>query len=196
MADTDATMREQPVWDLPTRLFHWALVASVSAGWLIGENMSFANIQWHFYLGYATGGLLVFRLIWGVIGPPSARLSALVPSPAALAAYLRDLPKREPTGAAGHAPLGALASLALLTTLSVQVVSGLLSESDDFFTEGPLAAYASSAVIRSAGAVHHTASEVLLYLVGLHVAAIAFYALWKRENLVRAMITGRKPVRR
>lgn len=193
-ASSDLT--EAPVWDLPTRLFHWALVACVSAGWLIGENMAFSTIQWHFYLGYTTGGLLVFRLIWGIVGPPSARLSALVPSPAALIAYIRDLPKREPSGARGHAPLGALAALALLTALSVQVVAGLFSESDDFFTEGPLADFASSEMVRFAGAVHSWTAEILMWLVIAHVSALVFYAVWKRENLVRAMITGKKIVRR
>lgn len=187
---------ERRVWDIPTRLFHWALVACVTVGWVLGDNMSFANIDWHFYLGYATGGLIVFRLIWGIVGPPHARLSALLPPPREVIAYLRRVTRREPSGVAGHNPLGGLSVLALLVTLAVQVVSGLFSESDDFFTSAPLADTVPNSMVLLANEVHTISSDVLLWLVGLHVAALLFYLVWKRENLIRPMITGIKTVRR
>lgn len=184
------------MWDLPTRLFHWALVGCVTAGWLLGENMSFSNIDWHFWLGYATGGLIVFRLVWGIIGPPHARLKLLFPPPRAVIAYLAHAHKRQPSGVAGHNPLGALSVLALLATLSVQVVTGLFSDSDDFFTSAPLSGYASRDLVLLANEIHEISSQILLGLVALHVAALIFYLIWKRENLIRPMVTGIKKVRR
>ncbi len=191
-----SSLEETRVWDLPTRLFHWLLVLSVSAGWLIGNNLSFNNIQWHLYLGYCTGGLIVFRIIWGFIGPPSARLSALFASPRSVILYLSSLSRRTPSGVPGHNPLGSWAVLAMLATLIVQVSTGLFSESDDFFTEGPLSSYASAGFIRFCNNIHEISSNVLAGLVLLHVAVLIFYLIWKRENLIRPMITGIKLVKR
>jgi len=184
------------VWDIPTRLFHWALVISVTIGWLLGENMSFSNINWHFWLGYTTGGLIVFRLIWGIIGPPHARLSTLFPSPREIRTYLSHVLERRPSGVAGHNPLGALSVLALLATLTLQVVTGLFSESDDFFSSGPLADTVPNSFVLLANEVHEASSGILITLIGLHVGALLFYLIWKRENLIRPMITGIKKVRR
>ena len=192
----DADYENKRVWDIPTRLFHWALVVCVVAGWLLGENMTFGNINWHFWLGYTTGGLLVFRMIWGFIGPPHARFSALLPAPASVRAYLGHVMERRPSGVPGHNPLGALSVLALLTTLTVQVMTGLMSESDDFFSGGPLAPMIPDSMVRAANEIHEISSTVLLWLVGLHIAALVFYLVWKRENLIRPMVTGIKKVRR
>ena len=192
----DADFVKERVWDLPTRLFHWLLVISVSAGWYLGDNMSFTTIEWHILLGYATGGLIAFRIVWGFIGPPSARLSALVPKPTEVVRYLRHVAKREPSGVPGHNPLGSLAVLALLATLTVQVSTGLFAESDDYFDSGPLAPYVDNAVVLFCNNIHAISSDVLLGLVALHIAALVFYLVWKRENLIAAMITGAKLVRR
>jgi len=194
---TDQTdFSESRVWDLPTRIFHWLLVGCVATGWWLGDHLSFDNIQWHFYLGYVTGGLIAFRLFWGITGPPSARLRALVPTPRTVAGYVRNLPKREPSGVAGHNPLGALAVLAILSILCVQTITGLFAASDDLFTAGPLSFMASDPVVRLVNLAHKISSKVLLGLVILHIAALAFYLIWKRENLIRPMITGLKIVRR
>ncbi|MGB1025826.1 MAG: cytochrome b/b6 domain-containing protein [Rhodospirillaceae bacterium] len=191
---TDPAFGTARIWDLPTRAFHWLLVGSVCVGWWLGDNLSFTNIDWHFYLGYLTGGLLLFRILWGFVGPKPSRFSALFFSPGAILAYARRIGKRSPSGIAGHNPLGALSVLALLATLSVQVVTGLLSDSDDFFTSGPLAAYVDSSVTQQANAIHEISATVLLVLVGAHVTALVFYLVWKRENLIRPMITGSKLV--
>jgi len=184
------------IWDVPTRLFHWALVGTVLTGLYLGEYRDFSTIQLHFYFGYATGGLLVFRLLWGIIGPAHARLGALFPSPRALVAYLRTLFARRPSGTPGHNPVGALSVLAMLAALSVQVVTGLCSEDDGLFSEGPLAAYLNGSTVLTMTAVHYWSSRVVMALIVLHLAAILFYRLWKREDLVTAMITGWKTVRR
>lgn len=191
-----SNLTEERVWDLPTRLFHWALVASVTAGWFLGEFRTFSTINWHFYLGYTTGGLILFRLVWGIIGPPPARLKALFPSPSAVITYIRHLRTREPSALNGHSPLGSLAVLALLASLTVQVTTGLFAEDDSLFSEGPLSYLLDSKAVQFSNAIHGVNSDILAGLVGLHVAALMFYLVWKRENLIRPMITGWKAVRR
>lgn len=187
---------KERVWDIPTRVFHWVLVLTVCTGWWLGDNLSFSNIDWHFYLGYTTGGLVVFRVLWGFIGPQSSRFSALFFRPGDVIAYLKNVPRRKPSGVAGHNPIGSLSVLALLLTLTVQVSTGLFAEADDLFSSGPLSNLVSSSTVQLANAIHEISAKVLLVLVGLHVAAVLFYLLWKGENLISAMITGRKVVKR
>lgn len=188
-------LRRERVWDLVTRLWHWALALAVVLGWSFGEFMSFSTIQWHFYCGYAVLGLLAFRMLWGLVGPAPVRLRALVPRPSALAAYLRRVGRREPSGTRGHNPLGALAVVAMLLVLGVQAGSGLFVESEDYFEPAPLNHLVSSETSSVLMDVHEIGSRVILALVALHLAAMVFYAVWKRENLVWPMITGWKRVR-
>ena len=184
------------IWDVPTRLFHWALVGTVLTGLYLGEFREFSTVQLHFYFGYATGGLLVFRVLWGIFGPAHARLSRLFPSPRALASYVGGMFKRRPSGVAGHNPVGALSVLAMLAALSVQVITGLCSEDDALFSQGPLVEYLDSATVLKMTAIHYWSSRVVMGLIVLHLAAILFYRLWKREDLVTAMVTGWKTVKR
>lgn len=183
------------VWDVPTRLFHWALVICVCAAWYIGDNRDFSNINYHFYLGYTIGGLIVFRLLWGLVGPAPVRLSKLFFGPVSVFRYLSTVFKREPSGTAGHNPIGSWSVLAMLVSLAVQVVTGLFAEDDGLFASGPLAGYVSSSTILQMNEIHHYNSRILLALVGLHVFAGLFYLIWKRENLIGAMFTGKKLVK-
>lgn len=186
----------EKIWDPVTRLWHWVLVLVIVTGWGLGEFMDFDTIKWHFYLGYCALGLLGFRLLWGMFGPKPIRLSSLFPSPKALITYLRSIPKRTPSGTPGHNPVGALSVIAMLFAILTQAVSGLFIESDDFFEYGPLAGYVSESVINRMTWIHHLNSKVILVLVALHVSAIVFYLIWKRENLVKPMITGWKLVKK
>ncbi len=153
-------------------------------------------MQWHFYAGYMTGGLLVIRLLLGLFGPSSLRFSSLGFSWQQLKNYVSHFLRRAPSGVAGHNPLGSLSVIAMLLALSVQVITGLFSEDDALFYEGPLASSVSSAVRLKLISIHHFSASALLWLVGLHVGAILFYLIWKKENLVIAMITGNKLVRK
>lgn len=188
-------LKERKVWSLPTRLFHWALAGTVLTGLYLGEFREFSTIQLHFYFGYATGGLLVFRLLWGLFGPAEARFSHLVPSPRSLVSYLKHVLARRPSGVAGHNPLGALSVLAMLAALAVQVMTGLGSEDDGLFSSGPLVPYLDSGTVLKMTAIHYWSSRVVMALVVLHLVAILFYRVWKRDDLVTAMVTGRKKVR-
>ena len=187
--------RREVVWDPVTRLWHWLLAASVITGWTLGEFRTFSIMQWHIYLGYLTGGLLVFRYVWGWVGPAPIRHRTLFASLRDIPAYLRRLGSRQPSGVAGHNPVGALSVILMVLALTAQVVTGLFAEDDALFFSGPLASEVSSDTVETMTSVHHLFSNIVLVLVALHVAAILFYQVWKRENLVLPMLNGRKWVK-
>lgn len=184
------------VWDAPTRLLKWALAAVVATAWIYGWTMSFSTIQLHKWLGYAAGGLLLARLVWGFLGAPASRHGALFSAALRAPGYAGRLLRREPSHWPGHNPLGSLWLLGLWTALAVQVGSGLISYSDSFFDGGPFYSMVDEATRLRANAIHKICSKVVLGLVILHLCALAFYAVWKRENLAPSMLTGLKPVRR
>ncbi|HNL14817.1 MAG TPA: cytochrome b/b6 domain-containing protein [Azospira sp.] len=171
------------LWDLPLRLFHWGLAASVLGAMVTGL-IGGGWMVWHGRLGLAVVGLLAFRLVWGFIGSSHARFAAFFPTPGKIAAYLRG----EWQGV-GHNPLGALSVFALLGLLAFQVASGLIAN-DDIAFNGPLYPLIEKALSDAATGWHRLAVNVLYLLLALHIAAIAFYARFKRQNLVRPMITG------
>jgi cytochrome b len=173
------------VWDLPTRLFHWVLVGLIGFSWWTGEQ---GVNDLHFYSGYAVLTLLIFRLLWGIFGSSTARFSSFVRGPRAVADYLGRM-KNWP--GVGHTPLGALSVLALLAVLFLQVGTGLIQTDDDGLVEGPLAPLVSYDVAEAAHDLHEVSFNLLLVLIGLHVAAILFYRLALGKRLLGAMITGK-----
>ena len=192
---TPPDVSRRRIWDPIVRLTHWVMVVSVLAGYFIGENMSFSNISWHFYMGYATAAALTLRLLWGLAGPRPARIWPLIAQTTEIPRYSKTVLKRQPSYWPGHNPLGGLSALALWAVLAGMVVTGLFSESDDFFETGPLGHLISAEARLSMNSWHDTLHVFVLPLVLLHVLAIVFYAVWKRENLVRPMITGWKQAR-
>jgi len=184
------------VWDPVTRLWHWLLAVIVTTGWVFGEFMSFDTVVWHFYLGYSVLGLLAFRLVWGFIGPAPVRWSLIFPRPTALKNYISHITKREPSGTAGHNPLGSLSVLMLLLLLLAQATTGLFIETEDFFESGPLYNLVSQSTVDTLTWLHHLISKLFLGMVILHLTAILFYRFWKHEDLIKPMITGWKWVRK
>lgn len=187
--------RLEKIWDPVTRVWHWVLVLVVSLGWYFGEFMSFTTIEWHFYCGYTVLGLLAFRIIWGFFGPAPVRFRSLFFRPSELLAYIRTVGRRSPSGVPGHNPLGALSVIAILLVLAAQAGSGLFVESDVFFDSGPLSSMVSERTVWRLTWWHKFLSNVVIGLVVLHVLAILYYWLWKKENLIRPMITGWKWVK-
>lgn len=187
---------QEKIWDPVTRLWHWVLVLSVGVGWSFGKFMSFETIQWHFYLGYLTLGLMLFRYLWGFIGPRPVRYRALLPTPGNLLSYLRHVGQRKPSGTPGHNPLGSLSVVLILLAITAQALTGLFIESDDFFESGPLAGYVTEATVSRLTWWHRLNADFILILVVLHVSAILFYLIWKKENLITPMINGWKWVKR
>lgn len=186
----------ETVWDRTTRLWHWALATSVIAGWLLGEFRTFSTMQWHFYAGYCTLALLLFRLIWGFLGPHPVRFSTLFAALVHIPQYLSTVASRNPSGVPGHSPIGALATLVFLALLATQATTGLFSEDDGLFFGGPLSSEVNTSTVRDMTRLHNQGARLLLAMFGMHLGAMLFYKLWKHENLVSAMITGRKPVRK
>ena len=187
--------RREAVWDPVTRVWHWVLAASVIAGWLLGEFRTFSVMQWHIWLGYLTGLLLLFRCLWGAIGPRPVRYRTLWATLRDLPSALRGFGRRRPGGTPGHNPLGVLSIAAMVLALSIQVLSGLCSEDDGLFFSGPLAGLLPSGGVGLMTRIHHFFAGVVLVLVGMHVAAVLFYLVWKREDLVTPMLSGWKWVK-
>ena len=175
-----------PVWDLPTRLFHWTLVGLIAFSWWSAED---EQVEWHMWSGYGILTLLLFRLLWGFVGGSTARFANFVPGPRHLLAYLRDMKGWRPIG---HSPLGALSVLAVLLVLAAQVGLGLIQVEEDGLVEGPLAHLVSFETAEWANDLHdHDLFDVLLVLIVLHIGAILFYRLALGKRLVGPMLTGR-----
>jgi cytochrome b len=177
------------VWDLPTRLFHWSLLACVLAlavtGTLGGQWMN-----WHFRLGHAVLALLLWRIVWGLVGGRWSRFASFVYRPSSVLAYLRG--QAPLAHQVGHSPMGALSVFALLTVLLVQVGSGLSSDDEIAFV-GPLAQFVSGEWVRWATYYHKNWGKwILLGLVVLHLLAVAYYTWVRRARIVAAMVHGDK----
>jgi cytochrome b len=177
------------VWDLPTRLFHWLLAATVTALVITGH-VGGALMEWHARLGYAVLALVLFRLVWGFVGGRWSRFSSFVAGPARIASYLRG--QAHPDALLGHNPLGALSVLAMIAFLLLQVATGLVGDDEIAFT-GPLNRFVTNAQGLGATAYHKNIGQwVIVALVALHVGAVLFH-LWRRgENLVGPMVHGDK----
>jgi cytochrome b len=176
------------IWDLPTRLFHWCLVAAMAGLFVTGKTGGDAMV-WHGRLGYAVLTLLLFRLVWGLVGGRWSRFASFWPTPGRLARYLRGQGTAQDT--AGHNPLGALSVLAMLLALAAQVGSGLFADDEIAFT-GPLAGSVSGAVVSAATRYHKDIGQwLLIVLVALHVLAIVVYTV-RGQKLVGPMLSGNK----
>lgn len=173
------------VWDLPTRLVHWLLVIGVAFSWWTGET---GRLEWHRWSGYGLLGLLIFRIYWGFFGGSTARFARFVRGPRVVLAYVRGAWETVP----GHNPLGALSVLALLALLATQIVLGLFAVDVDGIESGPLSLYVSFEGGRTAAHWHCELFNVLLALIALHILAILYYGLVKKQHLAGAMLHGER----
>ncbi|RTL51945.1 MAG: cytochrome B [Rhodocyclaceae bacterium] len=175
------------LWDLPTRLFHWLLVAAIATAFVTGQ-LGGNLIAIHGKVGIAVVGLLAFRLVWGFIGSTPSRFFHFLPTPGRIRSYLKGQWQGH-----GHNPLGALSVFALLGLLALQSGSGLFTNDDIAFT-GPLYSLIDEDLALRLTGWHKQLSWVLLGFLGLHLAAIVFYVRFKKDNLVKPMVTGWKAV--
>ena len=173
------------VWDGPTRLFHWLLVALLAFSWWSAESRM---MDWHRLSGILVLALVVFRLIWSVIGGNTARFRHFIRGPARTLAYVRgrDAGVERP----GHNPIGGYSVVAMLLLLIAQVTTGLFATDVDGLESGPLSYLVSFDQGRLAAKVHELSFNLLLAVAALHVLAILFYLVVRRRNLVTAMVTG------
>lgn len=184
---------EVPVWDLGIRFFHWALVVLVVTSVV---TIKMGALTYHTWSGYGVLTLLIFRLLWGVAGGTHARFANFIAGPGQVFGYLRGvLSRKEHGGWLGHNPLGALSVVAMLASLLFQAVSGLFTNDEDFAFDGPLYKYVGKELSDKLTHWHHFNEKIIYVLVGLHLAAILFYWLYHKDNLVKPMITGYRAAR-
>jgi cytochrome b len=178
------------VWDPLVRLFHWGLVSAFALAYLSEDDW----MNLHVYAGYTVLGLLGFRLVWGFVGPRYARFSDFVRPPWEVVSYLKGLFALRAKRFLGHNPAGGAMIVLLLLSLVLTTLTGLGAYGAEGY--GPLAAWAAGLVGLGKEAleeVHEFAANFTLFLIVVHIAGVLFGSLLHKENLVRAMITGRKP---
>ncbi len=182
--------RSVRVWDVPTRLFHWLLVIFVVSSYVTGKIGGNA-MQYHEWSGLTILTLLLFRLVWGFVGSRESRFMTFIQGPPAVVRYASTLLRHDSTHYLGHNPLGGWSIIALLFTLLVQAATGLFAN-DDIVSEGPLFDWVSKATSDWLTRIHKLNQELIVVLVSIHVLAVLFYFFYKRQNLVKPMITGFK----
>jgi cytochrome b len=182
-------MQKILVWDLPTRLFHWLLAAAFAVAWLTAESDTWLAV--HVFAGYLMLGLVAFRLAWGVIGSRYARFSSFLFGPKEALAYLGDTLQGKGKRHIGHNPAGSWAIYGLLALTLAIGLTGLLTLGGEE-NHGPFAGMISHGIGHALKELHEGLASAMLALVGLHLVGVAVESLLHRENLAKAMVTGRK----
>ena len=193
---TDAPQRDRSpgrrVWDLPVRLTHWLLLIMVSGSWITAELAGNA-FRWHEYCGYTVLVLVSFRLLWGLVGTRHARFADFLRGPRAVLSYLDRLRSADTyRPSIGHNPLGGWVVVVMLSLLLCQAMTGLFAN-DEIANTGPLYGWVSGSQSDALTRIHHRVFQILQVIVGLHITAALLYFVVRRDNLVRPMLTGRKP---
>ena len=181
------------VWDLFIRLNHWLIVGLVVSAWL-SSRYGDAEYQWHTLNGYAIFVLVITRIIWGVVGSTTARFSHFIRSPIQSILYLKSLFSPRYTSSLGHNPAGGWMVVLLLLALLMQAVTGMFS-SDDISVEGPFAFYVSEDWVERLSGLHRLLFNVIIALVVLHVVAVLYHQVIKKEALIQAMFSGKKVIK-
>ncbi len=179
------------VWDAAIRIFHWLLVVLIAFMWWSGRQKG-DWLGYHFYAGYAILTLLIFRIIWGFVGGTHARFADFIYGPGAIFAYLKTLPSRTAAKFAGHNPAGGWSVVLMILCVAVQAGTGLFANNDDTGFEGPLAKLVSGATSNWLTGIHRVSINVLLALIAVHIGAVVYYLVYKKENLIAPMINGCK----
>jgi cytochrome b len=190
-AKTSSGMRQVQVWDFAVRVFHWLLVALIAFMWWSGRQKG-DWMSYHFYAGYAILTLIVFRIIWGFVGGTHARFADFIYGPSAIIVYLKTLPSRTAAKFAGHNPVGGWSVVLMILCVGVQVGTGLFASNDDTGFEGPLVKLVSGAMSGTLTSIHRISINVLLAVIAVHISAVVYYLVYKKENLIAPMISGKK----
>jgi cytochrome b len=197
-ADHDTAGRRDPaanptvrVWDGPTRLFHWTLVVLIALSYVTRKVNP--DLTWHMRIGYAILILVTFRILWGFVGSSTSRFSAFAYAPWTAAKYGVDFMLRRPRHFLGHNPLGGTVVFVMLGLVAAQGILGLFSYDDhDAIDGGPLAGRVAESTVALLTKWHIWLFDIFLVVIAAHVFATFAYAVWKREDLIRPMVTGSK----
>lgn len=176
------------VWDAPTRLCHWLLVVLVFTSWLTAQE---GWMGWHFWSGYATFSLLLFRFVWGFIGSDTARLTRFMRSPLAALRHLAKFRRREADTTLGHNAAGGWMVVLMLTLLAIQVATGLFAN-DQVSAQGPFSYEIDQGTSDWLTHLHVLTFAAIEIAVLVHITAVFAYRFIPRHDLIRPMITGRK----
>jgi cytochrome b len=182
-------MAKKLIWDLPTRIFHWALAVLIGGSWYTVEVTG--DMESHMLIGQVILALVLFRIVWGFVGTRYARFTSFAYGPGQIIAYAKSLRRRGGASHAGHNPLGGLAVFVILVLVLAQATTGLFATDGDFYS-GPLNDLISGRAGNQITEFHEVNFNVLLLLIIVHVAAVLFYLLYKRDNLIAPMLTGLK----
>ena len=164
------------VWDVPTRLFHWLLVICFAGAWLSSESERLQMI--HYAFGYSAAALVLFRLVWGLVGTKYARFTQFIRGPKEIIGHLGAALRGHQHESLGHNPAGGIVMLGLMMIILLIAFTGYLSVKEflgDFMSEA-----------------HEAIASLALALVVIHIAAAVIMSLLQKENLIRAMVTGKK----
>ena len=176
MNSTETEITSVKVWDWPVRVFHWTLAASVIGAYVTGESEDFERL--HHTLGWVAAGLIAFRVVWGLVGTRYARFSEFIRGPAQVWAYIKSLRSGQPQHFVGHNPVGAVAVMLLMGLTALSVYTGWLALAED------AAEWLEEA--------HEIAANTLITVVLVHVIGVLWSSRTHGENLLKAMLTGRK----
>ena len=180
-----------PVWDIWVRVGHWLIVVGILFQQISGGDAEYVDA--HATVGILLSGWVLFRVLWGFIGPKYARFSSFPPpNPARAKESLKRVLVRQPEKVPGHSAIGGLAVYLFLVLIILTALTGM-SSSDDILFDGPLAPLLPSAMVSLADTVHPILSDLLLALIGVHLIAIIWHVTVMKEPLIRGMLTGRKP---
>jgi len=196
MASTEGRMEaaladnaDMRVWDLPVRAMHWLLVIGIGVCWWTGLHN---QLEYHLYSGYAILWIVLMRLYWGLVGSSTARFVNFVRGPKAVLDYAATLHRRDTPHAHGHNALGAISIVVMLGLVLAVVVIGLFAVDVDGLYSGPLSSYVTFKQGRHLAHQHYYWFNILLWVIGLHLAAVLFYFVYKRQNLIGPMIHGKR----
>jgi len=179
------------VWDLPVRIFHWTLALSI-VGAYVTNRLGVAYFKYHVWFGYLILLLVCCRLVWGIVGTRHALFRNFIQGPVQTTKYTFAVLKGKSVHYVGHNPLGAWMVIFLLGTLLIQSVTGLFSN-DEIFNVGPLYGYVAKETSLNLTSIHRQLFYLIIIAVVFHVVAVLAHHFLKKEPLIVAMITGRKP---
>ncbi|HWY65503.1 MAG TPA: cytochrome b/b6 domain-containing protein [Rhizomicrobium sp.] len=177
------------VWDLPVRAMHWLLAIGIGVCWWTGLHN---ELEYHLYSGYAILWIVLMRLYWGLVGSSTARFVNFVRGPKAVLDYAATLHRRDTPHSHGHNALGAISIVVMLGLVLAVVVLGLFAVDVDGLYSGPLSSYVTFKQGRHIAHQHYYWFNILLWVIGLHLAAVLFYFVYKRQNLIGPMISGKR----
>jgi cytochrome b len=178
------------IWDIPTRLFHWLLAICIVAQWATAE-LADDLMNWHFYIGYFTLGLIIFRLVWGFIGPRHARFSQFLVSPTKSWHYFKNLLLRKEKSYPGHNPVGGLIVPVVIIVIGIQAISGLFA-TDDVLHSGPYMSSVGTDMQATLDWLHHKTFDLITVIIVVHLLALIWHKFVAKDHIIKAMLTGEK----